>query len=70
MSRTYKIAVLPGDGIGREVIPEAIRVFQTAIMKTGGIEIDLNEFATLVADGIIFLIFLINNLDGQSQYNR
>lgn len=44
MSRTYKIAVLPGDGIGREVIPEAIRVFQTAIMKTGGIEIDLNEF--------------------------
>jgi len=26
MSQTYKIAVLPGDGIGREVVPETIKV--------------------------------------------
>jgi 3-isopropylmalate dehydrogenase len=44
LSRTYKIAVLPGDGIGREVIPEAIRVLQTAIAKVGGVQIDLHEF--------------------------
>ena len=25
---TYRIAVLPGDGIGAEVIPEAIRVLE------------------------------------------
>jgi 3-isopropylmalate dehydrogenase len=44
MPRTYKIAVLPGDGIGREVVPEAIRVLHTAIAKSGGIKIDFNEF--------------------------
>ncbi len=26
MSRSYRIAVLPGDGIGKEVIPEGIKV--------------------------------------------
>ena len=28
--RTYKIAVIPGDGIGREVVPEGVRVLQAA----------------------------------------
>ena len=44
MSRTYKIAVLPGDGIGRDVVPEAIRVIEAAIVKVGGIQIDIHEF--------------------------
>ena len=32
---THKIAVLPGDGIGQEVIPEAIRVLQAVAKGTG-----------------------------------
>jgi 3-isopropylmalate dehydrogenase len=32
---TYRIAVLPGDGVGREVIPEAVRVLQTVGKGTG-----------------------------------
>ncbi len=30
MSKKYRIAVIPGDGIGIEVMPEAIRVLDTA----------------------------------------
>jgi 3-isopropylmalate dehydrogenase len=32
---THKIAVLPGDGIGAEVVPEAIRVLETVGKHTG-----------------------------------
>src|SRR2546422_5320444 len=32
---TYRIAVLPGDGIGQEVIPEAIRVLEAVGKGTG-----------------------------------
>jgi 3-isopropylmalate dehydrogenase len=32
---TYRIAVLPGDGIGQEVIPEAVRVLETVGKATG-----------------------------------
>lgn len=28
--KNYKIAVIEGDGIGREVVPEGIRVLETA----------------------------------------
>ena len=34
MSR-YRIAVIPGDGIGREVVPEGIRVLETAGARFG-----------------------------------
>ena len=27
-TKAYKIAVIPGDGIGKEVVPEAIRVLE------------------------------------------
>ena len=30
MSTTKRIAVIPGDGIGKEVIPQAVRVMQAA----------------------------------------
>ncbi|MDP9313616.1 MAG: tartrate dehydrogenase [Chloroflexota bacterium] len=33
--RTYKIAVIPGDGIGKEVVPEGIRVLEAAGTKFG-----------------------------------
>ena len=32
---TYKIAVLPGDGIGQEVTPQAQRVLQVVAKATG-----------------------------------
>jgi tartrate dehydrogenase/decarboxylase/D-malate dehydrogenase len=35
MSKTYRIAVIPGDGIGQEVVPEGIRVLEKAAKKHG-----------------------------------
>ncbi len=32
---TYRIAVIPGDGIGKEVMPEGVRVLDTAARKFG-----------------------------------
>jgi 3-isopropylmalate dehydrogenase len=38
---TFRIAVLPGDGIGQEVVPEAVRVLQTVAKKSGfGLEFE------------------------------
>ena len=28
--KTYRIATIPGDGIGREVVPEGLRVLEAA----------------------------------------
>jgi 3-isopropylmalate dehydrogenase len=39
----YKISVLPGDGIGREVIPEAVKVMNKAAAASG-LELDVNEY--------------------------
>lgn len=33
MKKTYRIAVIPGDGIGKEVVPEGIRVLETVAQK-------------------------------------
>ncbi|MFW9908364.1 MAG: isocitrate/isopropylmalate dehydrogenase family protein [Candidatus Thorarchaeota archaeon] len=44
MGRTYKISVLPGDGVGREVTPQALRVMKSAAEKTSGFELDVHEF--------------------------
>lgn len=33
MSKTFRIAVLPGDGIGKEVMPEGLKVLKTAAEK-------------------------------------
>ncbi|MGV9168779.1 MAG: isocitrate/isopropylmalate dehydrogenase family protein [Promethearchaeia archaeon] len=45
MARTYKVAVLPGDGIGREVIPEAVRAMREAQSIVGGFTIDVQSFS-------------------------
>ena len=38
---SYRIAVLPGDGVGQEVIPEAVRVLQAVAKGTGvGLEFE------------------------------
>ncbi len=39
---TYKIAVLPGDGIGQEVIPEAVKVLKT-VAKGSGVHFEFEE---------------------------
>ena len=39
----YKIASIPGDGIGKEVVPETIRVIE-ALSSQYGFEVTFNEF--------------------------
>ena len=34
-NRVYRIAVIPGDGIGKEVVPEGLRVLEAASEKFG-----------------------------------
>src|SRR5262249_30710458 len=35
VSKSYKIAAIPGDGIGREVVPEGMRVIEAAARRHG-----------------------------------
>lgn len=44
MPHQYKIAVLPGDGIGQEVMPEGIRALQAVAEKVGGIQFHLDTY--------------------------
>ena len=44
MPRTYKLSVLPGDGIGRDVVPEAVRVLDEVQKQVGGFQAELHEF--------------------------
>lgn len=44
MPRKYKIVVLRGDGISREVIPQAIKVLEAAREVLTGLELDFEEF--------------------------
>ena len=47
MSKTFKIAAIPGDGIGNEVLPEGIRVVEAAARKHGlNLEIEFFEWAS------------------------
>src|SRR3984885_8960346 len=38
-----RIAVIPGDGVGKEVIPESVKILKAAAAK-GGRELSLTEF--------------------------
>ncbi len=40
---TYKVAVIPGDGIGKEVVPEGLRILE-AVGGKFGIDYDFTEF--------------------------
>lgn len=42
--RNYRIAVLPGDGIGNEVIPEGIKALEAAAKKTGSFSIEWQAY--------------------------
>jgi len=33
--KTHRIAVMPGDGIGKEVVPEGLRAVETAASRFG-----------------------------------
>ena len=46
-ARSYRIAVIPGDGIGKEVMPEGVRVLEAAASKFGiGLQLDHFDFAS------------------------
>ena len=34
-NRVYRLAVIPGDGIGKETVPEGVRVLEAAAKKFG-----------------------------------
>ena len=42
--RRYRIAVIPGDGIGKEVIPAGIEVLKAVAEREGGIEWSFDQF--------------------------
>jgi 3-isopropylmalate dehydrogenase len=42
---TFEIAVLPGDGIGREVTPAAVAVMQAAVARVGRFELRFSNYA-------------------------
>jgi tartrate dehydrogenase/decarboxylase/D-malate dehydrogenase len=43
MSKTYRIAVIPGDGIGKETVPESLRVMDAAATRFG-FSVKLDEY--------------------------
>lgn len=46
-SNTLRIAVIPGDGIGKEVVPEGVRALETVAEKFGiGLELEPFDFAS------------------------
>lgn len=44
MPRKYRIAVLPGDGVGREVVPEAVKALKAAQESVTGLELVFEEY--------------------------
>ncbi len=42
--KTYKIAALPGDGIGKEIMPQALRVLQATAGATGNFQLEIEQF--------------------------
>ena len=45
MRRTYRIALLPGDGIGPEVVAEAVRVLRAVESRMPGVAFAFEEFS-------------------------
>ena len=42
--RLYRIAVIPGDGIGKEITPEGVRLLDFAAQASGQFKIEWQEF--------------------------
>lgn len=49
MPQSYRIAAIPGDGIGHEVVPEGLRCLQSAA-EVHGFALDVTEFDFASAD--------------------
>ena len=45
MTLTYQIALLPGDGIGPEVVAEAVKVLRAVEVRLAGVRFELSEHA-------------------------
>jgi tartrate dehydrogenase/decarboxylase/D-malate dehydrogenase len=46
-ARSYRIAVIPGDGIGKEVVPEGVRALETVASRHGfRLQLDWFDFAS------------------------
>jgi tartrate dehydrogenase/decarboxylase/D-malate dehydrogenase len=46
-NRTYTIAVIPGDGIGKEVVPEGLRVLEAAAARYGfSLKLESHDFSS------------------------
>ena len=46
--KRYRLAVIPGDGIGKEVMPEGVRALEAAAAKFGfELQLDLVRFLVL-----------------------
>jgi tartrate dehydrogenase/decarboxylase/D-malate dehydrogenase len=45
MAHIHRIAVLPGDGIGKEVIPQGLSILQAVERKTGSFHLQFESFA-------------------------
>ncbi len=43
MSQTYNLAVIAGDGIGKEIMPEGLRIVKAAVNKFG-LNIEFHTF--------------------------
>jgi 3-isopropylmalate dehydrogenase len=43
--KKYNIALLPGDGVGQEVVKEAERVLRAVEQATGGFQLDMQEYS-------------------------
>ncbi|QND54663.1 tartrate dehydrogenase (plasmid) [Phyllobacterium sp. 628] len=47
LQNSYRIAVIPGDGIGKEVVPEGIRVLEAVAARFGiGLKLEWHDFAS------------------------
>ncbi|MFL9828919.1 isocitrate/isopropylmalate family dehydrogenase, partial [Rhodoplanes sp. SY1] len=47
MRNTYRVAVIPGDGIGKEVVPEGVRVLEKVAKRHGfGLQLDWFDFSS------------------------
>jgi tartrate dehydrogenase/decarboxylase / D-malate dehydrogenase len=42
--RTYKIAAIPGDGVGKEVVRAGLEVLKACTARDGGFALDVTRF--------------------------
>jgi tartrate dehydrogenase/decarboxylase/D-malate dehydrogenase len=74
--KTYNIAVIPGDGIGMEVMPEGVKALQAAQKVVGGFDLRFEEFPwgteyyiktgrMMPEDGLINFVCVRENSEGE-----